>query len=143
MQQELIDCGFDLGGSHFVPYTIHVKMPFELPSSFFSNQLAVTIRYRFQSYLLFAYGVRPHSCKQESRLSTYCTAELDAQLSTEAALEGPIRLSQLEGEDYRTDVLIGFSTAWASTLHKVEDVQRKYKDHYDLTTSQAASVSRR
>ena len=84
---------------------------------------------RYLPYLLFAYRVRPHSSTGESPF--YLLYGRDARLPTEAALEGPTSLSELEGEDYRTDLLVGFSTARANALHNVEEAQRKYKDQYD------------
>lgn len=83
---------------------------------------------KYLPYLLFAYRVRPHSSTCESPF--FLLHARDARIPTETVLEGP-SLSQLQEDDYKTDMMIGFSVAWENALRNVEDAQRKYKDYHD------------
>ena len=52
---------------------------------------------------IFSYRVKVHCSTRESRW--------DALIPTETSLEGPKSAAQLDADDYKVDVLLGFSFA--------------------------------
>ena len=84
---------------------------------------------KYLPYILFAYRVKPHSSSGESPF--YLVYGRDARLPTETVLEEQPGLGQLDVDDYKTDMLLGFSVAWENAQMRIKDAQERYKQQYD------------
>ena len=73
--------------------------------------------------------MKPHSSIGESPF--FLLYGRDTHLPTEMVLDGPPSVGELELDDYKTAMLIGFSTTWENAQVSVRDTQMRYKDQYD------------
>ena len=80
-------------------------------------------------HLLFAYRTKPHGSTGES--SFYLLYGRDARLPTESTLQSSPPLHMLDVGDYRTELVIGLSTAWDMARKSIEKAQSKQKFQYD------------
>ena len=87
---------------------------------------------RYLAFVLFAYRVKPHSSTGESPF--FLMYGRDARLPTESVLEGRSSIAVLDADDYKTDVLLGFSAAWQLAQESVLKSQIAYKKQYDTKT---------
>ena len=84
---------------------------------------------RYLAFVLFAYRVKPHSSTGESPF--FLMYGRDARIPTESASEGPSSIAVLDADDYKTDVLLGFSAAWQLAQENVLKSQIAYKKQCD------------
>ena len=89
---------------------------------------------RYLTYLLFAYRVKIHSSTGESPF--YLLYGRDARLPTETALQGPESSVELDIDYYKTEMLLGMSTAWDQARENVESAQIRYKKQYDKSAQE-------
>ena len=91
---------------------------------------------RYLCYLLFAYRVKCHDSTQESPF--FLLYGRDARIPIEAGLTQPRRMSQVDVDDYKVEMLEGFATAWTTAQLNMQEAQHRYKKQFDKTARQVA-----
>ena len=89
---------------------------------------------QYLNYMLFAYRVRPHSSSGSSPFMLMYGRK--ARLPTQTALAVPSLATQLDAEDYGSELKKGLGNAWELARQHIGESQEQAKKQYDKKATQ-------